>query len=78
GLVKKCVIADYLAQYNNFIFNDPLAYTGFENLMGVIGFSLQIYCDFAGYSDLAIGMAALIGIQLKDNFRFPYQSLNLT
>ncbi len=78
GLIKKCIIADYLAQYNNFVFTDPLAYTGFENLMAVIGFSLQIYYDFAGYSDLAIGVAALMGFHLNDNFRFPYQSLNLT
>lgn len=46
--------------------------------MGVLGFSVQIYFDFSGYSDLAIGVAALMGYELKDNFRFPYQSLNLT
>lgn len=46
--------------------------------MGVLGFSVQIYCDFSGYSDLAIGVAALMGYELKDNFNFPYQSLNLT
>lgn len=78
GIVKKCVIADYLSQYNNFVFADPLAYTGFENLIAVIGFSLQIYYDFAGYSDLAIGIAAIMGFHIKDNFYFPYQSVNLT
>lgn len=78
GLVKKCIIADYLTQYNNWVFDAPLTYSGFENLMAVIAFSLQIYCDFSGYSDLAIGVAALMGIQLKDNFLFPYQSSNLT
>ncbi|GAB6982113.1 MBOAT family O-acyltransferase [Prevotella dentasini] len=78
GLLKKGVIADYLAQYNNWIFSDPTAYSGFENVMGVLGYTLQIYSDFSGYSDLAIGIAALMGFELKDNFRFPYQSLNLT
>ena len=77
GLIKKALIADYIAQYNNWIFNDPNAYSGFENLMGVLGYTLQIYCDFSGYSDICIGIAALLGITLKDNFRFPYQSLNL-
>lgn len=78
GLLKKALVADYLAQYNNWIFADPLAYTGFENLMGVLGFTLQIYCDFSGYSDMAIGIAALMGFQLPNNFNSPYQSLNLT
>mgnify|MGYP000008979999 FL=1 len=78
GMLKKALVADYLAQYNNWIFADPLAYTGFENLMGVLGFTLQIYCDFSGYSDMAIGIAALMGFQLPNNFNSPYQSLNLT
>ncbi|WP_028897930.1 MBOAT family protein [Prevotella sp. HUN102] len=78
GLLKKCLIADYLAQFNNLVFDNPLAYSGFENLMGVLGYTLQIYCDFSGYSDMAIGLAALMGFQLPNNFSFPYQSLNLT
>lgn len=78
GLMKKMVIADYLAQYNNWIFDDPMSFSGFENMMGIIGYTLQIYCDFSGYSDLSIGLAALMGIRLKDNFRFPYQSTSLT
>ena len=77
GMLKKLLIADYIAQYNNWIFEDPMAYSGFENLMGVLGYTLQIYCDFSGYSDLSIGIAALMGFQLKENFRYPYQSLNL-
>ncbi len=77
GLIKKALIADYIAQYNNWIFSDPSAYSGFENLMGVFGYTLQIYCDFSGYSDISIGIALLLGITLKENFRFPYQSLNL-
>lgn len=78
GLLKKVVVADYIAQYNNWIFEDPTAFSGFEGLMGIVGFTLQIYCDFAGYSDMSIGLAAVMGFRLKENFRFPYQSLNLT
>lgn len=78
GVIKKCVIADYIAQYNNWIFNDPMMYSGFENLMGLIGYTVQIYCDFSGYSDMSIGLAAMMGFRLKDNFNFPYQSLNIT
>ena len=78
GILKKAVVADYLAQYNNWIFDSPLTYSGFENLMGLLGFSMQIYLDFSGYSDISIGIAALMGIRLRDNFRFPYQSLNVT
>ena len=78
GILKKGVVADYIAQYNNWIFDSPLTYSGFENLMGMLGFSMQIYLDFSGYSDISIGIAALMGIRLRDNFRFPYQSLNVT
>ncbi len=78
GIIKKNIIADYIAQYNNWIFNDPLMYSGFENLMGVLGYTIQIYTDFSGYSDMSIGIAALMGFQLRDNFNFPYQSLNIT
>ncbi|MBR4644546.1 MAG: MBOAT family protein [Bacteroidaceae bacterium] len=78
GILKKAVVADYIAQYNNWIFDSPLTYSGFENLMGMLGFSLQIYLDFSGYSDISIGLAALMGIRLRENFRFPYQSLNVT
>ena len=76
GLLKKAVIADYIAQYNNWVFDDPMGYSGFENLMAVIGFTLQIYCDFSGYSDMAIGLAGVMGFELKENFCFPYQSIN--
>ncbi len=78
GLVKKLVVADYIAQFNNWVFDDPMSYSGFENLMAAIGYSIQIFCDFSGYSDLSIGMAALMGIRLPDNFNYPYQSLNIT
>lgn len=77
GLIKKAVIADYIAQYNNWIFDSPETYSGLENLMGVIGYTVQIHCDFSGYSDISIGLAAMMGIRLRDNFRFPYQAINL-
>ncbi|MCH4156808.1 MAG: MBOAT family protein [Muribaculaceae bacterium] len=78
GLLKKGLIADYIAQFNNWIFEDPASYSGFENAVGAVGYTLQIYCDFSGYSDISIGIAALLGFKLKENFNFPYRSLNLT
>lgn len=78
GIVKKAIIADYIAQYNDWIFSMPEAYSGFECLMGLIGFTMQIYLDFSGYSDISIGIAAILGIRLRENFAFPYRSRNLT
>lgn len=78
GVVKKAVIADYIAQYNDLIFQTPGGYDGFENLMGIIGYTMQIYCDFSGYSDMAIGIALIMGFKLAKNFNFPYKSQNLT
>lgn len=78
GIVKKAVIADYIAQYNDLIFQSPGAYSGFETLMGIIGYTMQIYCDFSGYSDMAIGLAMIMGFRLAQNFNFPYKSQNLT
>ncbi len=78
GIVKKAVIADYIAQYNDLIFNDPSLYTGVQTLMGVLGYTMQIYCDFSGYSDMAIGLALMMGFRLGLNFDSPYQSRNLT
>ena len=78
GLLKKGLVADYIAEYNNWIFDDPTGYSGFEVLMGTIGFHVQLYCDFSGYSDMSIGLAAIMGLQLLPNFDFPYKSLNVT
>lgn len=78
GLLKKCVIADYIAQYNDWIFDAPMAYSGFECLMGILGYSVQIYCDFSGYSDMSIGIASLMGFYLPDNFSFPYRAQNIS
>ncbi len=78
GIVKKALIADYIAQYNDLVFNDPELYTGVQALMGVLGYTMQIYCDFSGYSDMAIGIALIMGFKLGLNFDSPYQSKNLT
>ena len=78
GLIKKAVIADYIAQYNDLIFASPTGYSGFETLMGVIGYVVQIYCDFSGYSDMAIGIAAIMGFKLNINFNFPYKARNIS
>ena len=78
GLLKKCVIADYIAQYNDWIFADPMMYSGLECLMGILGYAVQIYCDFSGYSDISIGIAAMMGFGLLENFSFPYRAGNPT
>ena len=78
GLLKKGLVADCIAEYNNWIFDEPTAYSGFEVLMGTVGFHVQLYCDFSGYSDMAIGLAALMGFRLLPNFKSPYKSLNVT
>ncbi len=79
GLFKKAVISDYIS--SNFvdrIFDNPGLYTGLENLFGVYGYALQIYCDFSGYTDMAIGIALLLGYKLPVNFDSPYQSASIT
>lgn len=78
GVVKKAIIADYISQYNDLIFASPTGYSGFESLMGAVGYTMQIYCDFSGYSDMAIGIALIMGFRLGKNFDFPYKSRNLT
>jgi D-alanyl-lipoteichoic acid acyltransferase DltB (MBOAT superfamily) len=78
GIIKKAIFADYIAQYNNWIFEAPLHYSGFEGLMAVIGYSAQIYCDFSGYSDMSIGVASIMGFDLGKNFNFPYKARNLS
>ncbi len=78
GLFKKAIIADYISQYNDLIFAAPTNYNGFENLMAMLGYTLQIYCDFSGYSDMAIGLGKIMGFDLGINFNFPYQARNIT
>ena len=79
GLIKKAVISDYISvNFVDRVFENPMLYSGFENLMGVYGYAMQIYCDFSGYSDMAIGIALLLGYQLGINFDLPYQSASIT
>ena len=79
GLFKKAVISDYIStNFVDRIFDNPTLYSGVENLLGVYGYALQIYCDFSGYSDIAIGIALLLGFTLPPNFRSPYQSTSIT
>ena len=79
GLLKKGVISDYISlNFVDRVFDAPSLYTGFENLMAVYGYSLQIYCDFSGYSDIAIGIALWLGFRFNINFNFPYQSATIT
>ncbi len=79
GLVKKVIVADFISQnFVDRVFDNPALYSGFENMMGIYGFTIQLYCDFSGYSDMAIGLALLLGYQFKDNFRSPFKSQNPT
>jgi alginate O-acetyltransferase complex protein AlgI len=79
GLFKKAVISDYIyVNYVEYIFNDPARHSGIECLFGVYGYALVIYCDFSGYSDMAIGMAKWMGFQIPVNFDSPYQSTSIT
>ena len=77
GMFKKVVIADNCAEYVNVIFAQSEQLSGLILLIGVILFSFQIYCDFSGYSDIAIGTARLFGFNLKQNFAYPYFSRNV-
>jgi alginate O-acetyltransferase complex protein AlgI len=75
GLFKKIFIGDYIAvNLIDRVFANPGSYTGFENLMGLYGYSLQVYCDFSGYTDIAIGLALLMGFRLPVNFNSPYKA----
>ena len=77
GLFKKVVIADQCAEYANHIFNNSTNYSGITLVFGAIFFTFQIYGDFSGYSDIAIGTARLFGIELLRNFAFPYFSRDI-
>ncbi|MCS6820343.1 MAG: MBOAT family protein [Microscillaceae bacterium] len=79
GLTKKILISDYIA-YNfvDRVFEAPERYSGFENLMACYGYAIQIYCDFSGYTDIAIGVALLLGFRLCTNFDSPYKSVDIT
>ncbi|MDR1022601.1 MAG: MBOAT family protein [Prevotellaceae bacterium] len=78
GLVKKVAISDYISlNFVDRVFDTPSLYSGFELLMGVYGYAIQIYCDFSGYTDIAIGLALLLGFRLPPNFNSPYRAASL-
>ncbi|MDD2633882.1 MAG: MBOAT family protein [Bacteroidales bacterium] len=77
GLIKKIMIGDYIAvNFVDRVFSNPDMYTGFESLMAMIGYSLQVYVDFSGYTDIAIGVALFMGFRLNQNFNSPYKAKN--
>ena len=77
GLAKKLILSDYLAvNFCDRVFENPLLYTGFENLTALFGYSLQVYADFSGYTDIATGVAMLMGFYLPKNFNSPYKAKN--
>jgi alginate O-acetyltransferase complex protein AlgI len=79
GLFKKIVISDFInVNFVGYIFDDPSKHTGLECLLGVYAYALVIYCDFSGYSDMAIGIARWCGFKIPANFNSPYQSRNIT
>jgi D-alanyl-lipoteichoic acid acyltransferase DltB (MBOAT superfamily) len=79
GVFKKLVIADFLgANYVNRIFDNPGMYTGFENLMGSFLFGIQLFADFSAYTDMALGVALLLGFELGPNFNEPFKACNIT
>jgi alginate O-acetyltransferase complex protein AlgI len=78
GLFKKCVIADRLAIAVDSVYDSPSGNGGFSVIMATIFFAIQIYCDFSGYSDIALGTARIMGFRLMQNFKQPYFSKNVS
>lgn len=77
GMFKKVVIADRLAAYVDYVYDAPERFTGMPLIIATVFFAFQIYCDFSGYSDIAIGTAQMLGFRLMDNFRRPYFSKSI-
>lgn len=78
GLIKKNMLGDYIGQFTTWVFDAPTTFSGFECAAAALGYPVQIFLDFSGYSDMSIGMAALLGFWLPDNFNFPYRAHSLT
>jgi D-alanyl-lipoteichoic acid acyltransferase DltB (MBOAT superfamily) len=77
GLAKKIILSDYLAvNFIDRVFDNPMLFSGFENLMALLVYSLQVYADFSGYTDIAIGVAMIMGFYLPQNFNSPYKAPN--
>ena len=78
GAVKKLVISDQVASHVDLIFSNPGNFDGFTLLQGALGYAIQIYCDFSGYSDMAIGCARMMGFRFMENFQMPYSATSIT
>jgi alginate O-acetyltransferase complex protein AlgI len=78
GAVKKIVISDQISPHVDMIFAAPANYDAPTLLLGAVGYAIQIYCDFSGYSDMAIGCARMMGFHFMENFQMPYSSLSIT
>ena len=77
GLAKKLILSDYIAvNFIDRVFDNPLLFTGFENFAAIFAYSFQVYADFSGYTDIAIGVAMLMGFYLPTNFNSPYKAPN--
>ena len=77
GIAKKIILSDYIAvNFVDRVFDNPGMFSGFENLIALFGYSLQVYADFSGYTDIAIGVAMLMGFYLPKNFNSPYKATN--
>jgi D-alanyl-lipoteichoic acid acyltransferase DltB (MBOAT superfamily) len=75
GLIKKYAIADYISlNFVDRVFEASARFTGVENLLAMYGYTLQIFCDFSGYTDMAIGISMLFGFRLMDNFNYPFKA----
>lgn len=78
GLLKKMVVGDYMAiHFIDKVFGNPLLFSGVENLLAVIAYSLQVYLDFSGYTDIATGLSLLMGYRIMKNFNSPYKARNV-
>jgi len=79
GLIKKIIISNFIAlNLVDRVFDAPSIYSGFENLLAIYGYGLQIYCDFSGYTDITIGVALILGFRLPVNFNSPYKAKSIT
>ncbi len=78
GLFKKLVIAERLAAFVNVVYADPQAYSGVSLALACVFYSFQIYCDFSGYTDIAIGLGQMFGLRLTDNFNRPYSATSIS
>ncbi len=77
GFLKKLLIADFLGSYVDLVYKNPMDYSGLVIIIATVMFAFQIYCDFSGYSDIAVGMARMMGIKLIKNFDRPYSATNI-